>query len=61
MNSTSWLTPMLVGAALMLLLYIAGQQNSLAAKVDKALLKLGVHETIFIQRGMMSPIIKGGP
>ena len=44
---------MLTGAGLLLLLYIAGQQNVLAEKVTEALKQLAVHETILVQRGFM--------
>ena len=58
MNSNGWkwqaLTPALLGAGLMVLLYIAQQQNVLAEKVTTALLQLKVHQTVLEQNGLMT-------
>ena len=51
----AWLTPALLGAGLMVLLYIAGQQDALGAKVERALLQLQEHQTVLKQNGFFEP------
>lgn len=48
-----WLTPALMGAGLMIMLYIATNQTVLAEKMERALIKLEMHDTVLRQQGLL--------
>ena len=51
----AWLTPAMMGAGLMVLIFIAGMQIKLGDRVTSALLQLREHQTVLIQQGLMAP------
>ena len=56
----AWLTPALLGAGLMVLLYIAGQQNALSEKVELVLQRLEGHEIALRINGLLEPRPRDG-
>ena len=51
----AWITPALLGAALILLMGIWSEVRETRASVNKAMITLGKHETVLIMNGLMEP------
>ena len=51
----AWVTPALLGAALILLMGIWSEVRETRASVNKAMITLGKHETVLIMNGLMEP------
>ena len=51
----AWITPALLGAALILLMGIWSEVRETRASVNKAMITLGKHETVLIISGLMKP------
>ena len=51
----AWVTPALLGAALILLMGIWSEVRETRAAVNNAMITLGKHETVLIISGLMKP------